>query len=94
MKNRIVGLFILLFLGNSSCSNSNGLCDCIDKGAELNEFSKELLNSTTVTEEQEAKLNTLRLSVDEICAPYKEMGPEELYTLREACSDDLEDLEK
>jgi len=85
MKNRIVGLFAIVFLMNVGCSSKNALCECIDKGDELNQFSSEILNSEVVTEEQENKLHSLREEVDQICAPFKEMGTKELYELREEC---------
>lgn len=87
MKNRIVWIFAAVILTNSACSSKNGLCECIDKGDELNQFSSELLNSEVISEEQENKLYLLREEVDEICAPYKEIGTKELYELREECGD-------
>ena len=85
MKNRIVWIFTAVFLVNVGCSSKNALCECIEKGDELNQFSSELLHSETVTEEQENKLHLLREEVNQICAPFKEMGPKELYELREEC---------
>lgn len=85
MKNRIVWIFAAVFLTTVGCSSKNALCECMDKGDELNQFSSELLHSDAVTVEQENKLHSLREEVDQICAPFKEMGPKELYELREEC---------
>ena len=87
MKNRITSALVVTIVILSSCNSTNDLCVCIEKGSELNEFSNELLMSEFVSEEQESELYQLRNEVDSLCAPFKEMGPKELYELRNACGD-------
>lgn len=85
MKKRILNLLTVSFFLLTACNSKNELCTCIEKGDELNQFSSELLESETITGEQEEKLQLLREEVDEICDQFKEMGPERLYELRNEC---------
>lgn len=85
MKNRITYFLLVSFVLLGSCTSSNDLCICIEKGDELNEFSSELLSTEFVTIEQEERLQKLRTEANEACAEFKDMGPKELYKLRNEC---------
>ena len=76
-------LATIVLLG--SCNTKNELCVCIEKGDALNQFSSELLATELVTKEQEEKLEQLRNEVNQACATFKDMGPKELYELRNEC---------
>lgn len=86
-------LFFILF---SSCnSEENPLCHCIKKADELNKLSNSILSLEVVSEEKQNELILLRQQIDSLCEPFKLMGPEELYEMRNQCIDEeLRSLEK
>lgn len=88
----LLGIVAFIF----SCSNSkNELCKCIEETEKLFNLSQELLEMSDVSEEKFDHLVRLRLEIDSVCAPFKEMGTAELYDLRNACIDqDLLELNK
>lgn len=95
-KKRMKVLFVLLgSLAMMACSRTNELCHCIHEADELNKLSNELLYAEEVSAEQQAELNQLRKHIDSLCAPFYEMGPEEMYKMRNECIDqDLLDMQK
>lgn len=55
-----------------ACSNQdNKLCECVEKGAKLDVFSKTLLEKQKVTTSDEKKLNDLRKSMHKSCDAFK-----------------------
>ena len=85
-KKHVFFLFSLAFLMACS-SEKNPLCNCIEKSKALNDLSNSILNMEVVTEEKENELHTLRKEIDSICKPFHDMGPEELYEMRNECID-------
>ena len=87
MKPLSIAAIAVLFL--SACSTeTNPLCECIQKSEALNSLSQDVLDMETVSKEKQDELFQLREDIDSICAPFKEMGPEELYKMRNECIDD------
>jgi hypothetical protein len=87
MKRIFAALAIVSVM--SACSNElNPLCDCIQKSESLNNLSSDILALETVSQEKQEELFQLRKDIDSICAPFKMMGPEELYKMRNECLDD------
>lgn len=86
MKRLIIPTLFVFLLGSCS-TKQNPLCECIQKSEALNALSNELLYSDTTTEQDLEKLIALRYSIDSICEPFKMMGPEELYKMRNECLD-------
>ncbi len=85
----MVRLFVPILLLLASCSSeTNPLCECIQKSEALNYMSHELLFDDSTTAEEQDKLFALRKEIDSICEPFKMMGPEELYKMRNECLDD------
>ena len=79
---------LLCLLFTSACkSKSNLLCECIEKSEALNEMSNILLFEEQVSEEQQNALFALRKEIDSLCEPFKMMGTEQLYELRNECID-------
>jgi len=73
----------------AACSNeTNPLCECIQKSEALNNLSTEILAMEVVSKEKQEELFQLRKEIDAICAPFKMMGTEELYNLRNECIDE------
>lgn len=91
MINRISVVLVVGFFTFSGCSSDKGLCDCLEKGNELNQLSNELLFSEEVTNEQEEQLQQLRNEVEIKCEQFKEMNPDELRKLRLSCPDALKE---
>jgi hypothetical protein len=82
----LIGTSIILIL--AACSQeTNPLCNCVEKSKELNNFSSILLNKESITEKEQKKLFQLREEIDSICKPFHDMGPEELYNMRNECID-------
>jgi hypothetical protein len=87
MKSFSLIAIAVLFL--SACSEkTNPLCECIQKSEALNSLSQDILDMEIVSKEKQDELFQLREDIDSICAPFKEMGPEELYKMRNECIDD------
>jgi hypothetical protein len=71
-----------------SCSRSqNELCKCIEETEKLNKMSKELLDMSDVSKEKFDSLVRLREEMDSLCIPFKNIGTEELYEMRNECID-------
>lgn len=77
----LAGLFLF------ACQSENPLCECIAKSKELSTLSQQLLSMEEIPQEKQDEILELRARIDELCAPYKEMGPEELYDMRNECID-------
>ena len=50
-------------------------------------MSQSLLGMDEIPQEKQDEILELRARIDELCAPFKEMGPEELYEMRNECID-------
>jgi hypothetical protein len=86
---------LALFFSLLSCSRSNELCHCIQESEALNKLSNELLYAEEVSPEQQDELMRLRTHIDSLCAPFQNIGTEELYKMRNACIDqELLDMQK
>jgi hypothetical protein len=84
-----------LIYGLFSCSRTNDLCHCIHEADELNKLSNELLYAEEVTPEQKQELEHVRKRIDSLCSKFYEMGPEEMYKMRNECIDqELLDMQK
>lgn len=79
--------FLCVLLISSCSSKSNPLCECVEKSEALNEMSNSLLFEEQVTEDQQQALFALRKEIDSLCEPFKMMGTEQLYELRNECID-------
>ncbi len=87
----VLGLLLMLL----SCSRSNELCHCIEESEALNTLSNELLYADEVSPEQQDELMRLRKHIDSLCAPFQNIGTEELYKMRNECIDqELLDMQK
>jgi hypothetical protein len=93
MKSTFLFVAIMVL---ASCSRSpNELCKCIEETEKLNQLSQELLDMSDVSKEKFDTLVRLRFEMDSLCAPFKNMGTEELYDLRNECIDkDLLELKQ
>jgi hypothetical protein len=85
MRNLVIVLFfgVLMF---QSCENEiNPLCNCIEKSEALNQLSSKILGMEEVSVDLQKELFALRAEIDSVCAPFRMMGPEELYKMRNEC---------
>lgn len=88
-------VFSLFLIFAASCSRNNELCHCIQESEALNKMSNDLLYAEEVTKEQQEELFQLRKHIDSLCAPFQNIGTEELYNMRNECIDqDLLDMQK
>lgn len=91
---RILFFSFLVFL-STACSRTNELCHCIQESEALNKLSNELLYADEVSPEQQDELMRLRKHIDSLCAPFQNIGTEELYKMRNECIDqELLDMQK
>jgi hypothetical protein len=88
IMKRIVLLTISVFCLSACSTKTNPLCECIQKSESLNNLSSEILSSEIVSQEKQKELFRLRKEIDSVCAPFKMMGPEELYKMRNECIDE------
>lgn len=87
MLKSLVVLFCALAMLQSCKNEKNPLCHCIEKSEALNQLSSKILEMDEVSADLQNELFALRLEIDSVCAPFRMMGPEELYKMRNECID-------
>lgn len=78
----IILSFIVLSL--ASCS-SNSVCDCVEAGNALNDFSNAQFMKETRSQEDVDKMDALLKSRDEVCAEFQSMDAKELQEASMDC---------
>jgi hypothetical protein len=85
MRNQAVFLMSLFLLLASCSSDEHKLCQCVQKGENLNKLSQEALNTSVVSKEQQVKIETLRKEMHKLCDEFKMMPTAELQQKKLGC---------
>lgn len=76
--------FTSIIIALSSCS-SNSVCDCVEAGNALNEFSNGQFMKETRSQEDVDQMDVLQKSRDEVCAEFQSMDAKELQEASMDC---------
>lgn len=78
-------VLILIFLG--SCSSKDPkMCECLESGEKLNQFSSEIMMKE-INASDAKKMQTLKADKTKKCADYQEMSGEEMLKRKAECAE-------
>jgi hypothetical protein len=68
----------------SGCSSEDSLCECVEAGESVNQLSSSFFDGS-YSEERKDSLAQAIDRRDELCAPFQNMGPQELQEASKEC---------
>lgn len=69
----------------SACSSDDSLCECVEAGESVNQLSSSFFDGS-YSEERKDSLEQAINRRDELCAPFQNMGPQELQKASKDCA--------
>ncbi|MDX1445119.1 hypothetical protein [Lishizhenia sp.] len=85
MKTILTTISALVLLSACSSSSKNSLCDCVEKGAQVDAYAQSILMDPAHTQAQKDSLDILTAERDEVCQEFIDIDPMELEKERAKC---------
>ncbi|SFT63437.1 hypothetical protein SAMN05216474_1454 [Lishizhenia tianjinensis] len=85
MKLFLTSISAILLFSACSSSNENTLCDCVEKGAQVDALAQEILVTQEANQAKKDSLDALLEERDSICKEFIDIDPMELEKERANC---------
>lgn len=85
MKTILTTLSALLVLAACTNPSKNSLCDCVEKGAQVDAFTQEILITQEADQAKKDSLDAMILERDKICEEFIDIDPLTLEEERAKC---------